>query len=609
MESEQQVEVPSLYEFSFHESDYFGATSNSRRATENLILNNENLIDNSKGFVTFKNEHYAKFDWGHFSEFFFYHFVFFFILGPLFPLIFLPITGISLMKNMGFLRLDIVFFSQFFLWFVFFSVVLVMIINPEWNQKQSVVTMIDLYTVVTLTLLRIANVASKYATFTPEKIAYLRHNVAKPQELHWDLTLGPWTSQSDEKILEEIEFAVKRNEVDLNLLMVEFLRPPDGETLERLNRKTHSFRKRNTSYCVKDQETGEGAKSVNDTEIKPEEPSNVNTVFGVAIIHDLIERYRENTCFKTIIVISLGISLVRAAIPWVIYRKFESLCCWETWAICIGLSIQTVYLYGMVTIFFALSDLDNKRKIFIQTQLGYMVAPKKYGGVEADKKIFPTTNFLSPKHLRGWNLLRKIGRDYGFSYSLREGNNMGWAAAIYIFFSVILALDFFGIVSLAALVNYDDKLYSTLKTMITFDVIFFFLLLSKELVLGIKLNRFYRTHKNTFEELQIFLSDIARKIDWYFVKNLKPKNYLYKFAVEYFKNPSKENNDEAVSERIEDLLSTMREIAHDIEFEEGHRPFTVLGFEPSSRLLSTIAIGVCSLTFALVQYYLHDERE
>ena len=603
MESEQKVEVPSLYEFSSNEEDYFIATSDSRRVTESLTLDSAFLIDRSKGFVTFKNEHYCKFSWKYFSEFFFYHFMFYFILGPLFSLIFLPIIGIPLMKNLGFWKLDLTFLSQLFNWFMIFVVVVILIIHPDWNEEQSVVTTIDLYTVVTLTLLRIANVSSKYATFTPEKISYLKHNVATWQEQVWDLLLGAWLKQSDDKILEEIESAVKRNEIDLNLLMVEFLRPPDTETLERLTKKNHSFRKRNKSMFEKDQETGERNDSMTGTEIN-EIVSKVSTIFGVAIIHDLIERFREKTCIKRVAIICILISLTRGAIPWLIYRSTVDLDCWEAWGICILLSIQATYLYLQITVFFAVYDIDIKRKIFIETQLGYMITPKKYGGIEAAKKIFPTTNFLSPKHLRGWNLLRKIGRDYGFRYSLREQNNLGWAAAVYIFFAVILILDFFDIVRLAWFVK-DKTMYKTLEVTISFDTIFFFLLLIKEMMLGIKLNRFYRIHKNNFEDMQIFLSDIARKIDWYFSKNLKPKNYLYKFTVDYFKNPSKENQDEPVSERLEDLLSTMREIAHDIEFEESHRPFTVLGFEPSSNLLGTIAIGVSSLTFAIVQYYVN----
>lgn len=605
MESEQKVEVPSLYEFSSNEEDYFIAANDSRRATESLSLNDSLLIDRSKGFVTFKNEHYCKFSWKYFSEFFFYHFMFYFVLGPLFSLIFLPIIGISLMKNMGFWNLNTTFFSQLFNWVMVISVILILIINPEWNKEQFVVTTIDLYTVLTLTLLRIANISSKYATFTPEKISYLRHNVATSQEVWWDLLFGDWLKQSEEKILEEIESAVKRNEIDLNLLMVEFLRSPDADTLERLMRKNHSFRKRNQAMFEKDQETGERTDSMTGTEIK-EEITNRNMIFGVAIIHDLIERYRDNNRFKTYVIICTAISLIRGAIPWVLYRSMTNLLCWETWVISILLSIQATYLYFQVTMFFAITTLDIKRKIFIETQLGYILAPKKYGGVEGVKKIFPTTNFLSPKHLRGWNLLRKIGRDYGFKYLLREENNLAWAAAIYFFFAIILALDFFGIVPLTIFVN-NATTYRTLETMISFDAIVFFLLLIQEMMLGVKLNRFYRTHKNNFEEIQIFLSDIARKIDWYFSKNLKPKNYLYKFTVDYFKNPSKEGQDEPVSERLEDLLSTMREITHDIEFEESHRPFTVLGFEPSSNILSTIAIGVCSLTFAMVQYYLHKK--
>ena len=236
METEHKVDVPSLYSFSTNEEDYFEA-GDSRRTTERFEMESSLIIDRSKGFVTFKNEHHCKFNWSYFIEFFFYHFMFYFVLGPLFCLVFLPIIGIPLMRNMGFWGFNFTYVSQFMTWLLPFSVAVILIIEPSWNEDQAVVTLIDLYTLVSLSLLRISNISSKYATFTPEKMSYLRHNVATSQELSWDLIFGDWIKQSDEKILAEIESAVKRNEVDLNLLMVYFLQSPDNATMTPFNEK------------------------------------------------------------------------------------------------------------------------------------------------------------------------------------------------------------------------------------------------------------------------------------------------------------------------------------------------------------------------------------
>ena len=607
-EGNYKVEVPSMYSFSTNEDDYFEA-GDSRRTTERFDFNSSFLIDKSKGFVTFKNEHHCKFSWRYFVEFFTYHFMFYFVLGPLFPLVFLPITGVSLMRNMGFWGLRYPLFIQLGNWLLIVLVVGIVIINPHWNQgERPIVSIIDVYSVIVLTLLRISNISSKYATYTPEKLAYLRHNVATGRELMWDQLFGDWLGQSDEKIIEEIESAVKRNEIDLNLLMVYFLRPPDQATLDRLMSKNTNFRNRNKTLFQRDQEMGERNNSITRPEQNPDEhEEGKHQIFGVAIIHDLLERFRENKNFRKLMILCIVVSLARGAIPWFSFRTTGLLGCWETWVIALFLSFGISFIYFQTTVFFALADVDTSRKIFLETQLGYMITPRKYGGTEGEKKIFPTTNFLCPRHLRGWNLLRKIGRDYGYKYSLREANNLGWAAVLFFLLAILLALDFFKIIEIGKWIN-GAATYTSFQLIVLFDVLCFFTLLMRELVLGIKLNKFYKIHKNNFEEMQIFISDIARKTEWYFNKNLTPKNYLYSFIVDHFKSECRNSRGLSVNKRLEDLLSTMKEINRDLQFEETHRPFTVLGFEPSTYLLRTIGIGVASLTFAITQYAIRQAK-
>ena len=251
--------------------------------------------------------------------------------------------------------------------------------------------------------------------------------------------------------------------------------------------------------------------------------------------------------------------------------------------------------------FVSITDIDIKRKIFIETQLSYLIMPRKTRNINVEPKLFPTTNFLCPKNLRAWNLLRKICRDYGYKYLLRQSNNLGWASFIYLVLGIILALSFFGIINLKITTgtSNNSKFDNSLEYIIAFDVAFYLLLLFKELIYGIRLNSFYQLHKNNFEDMRIFLADIARQTDWYFVKGIKPKNHLYRFALKHLKKNNA--NEDQLSAHLQDILTTMKEIINDLEYEEQQRPFTVLGFAPSYQILSTLGIGVLSLVFAVLQ--------
>ena len=280
-------------------------------------------------------------------------------------------------------------------------------------------------------------------------------------------------------------------------------------------KKNASFKKRNKIYFGKGREHEVELEENQNYDPLEEAADSDRAVFGVAIVHDLIERYRENKTFRKMLVIFIIVSVIRGMISFT-YRDSTH---FSSWIISIFISLGISYIYIQITAFFGITEMDIRRKIFLETQMGYMITPRKFGGVESEKKLYPTTNFLCPRHLRGWNLLRKIGRDYGHKYSLREANNLGWAAALYFFFTIILALDFFHIINLYFFVNCSEansRLAKTLKIIMLFDVLFFFTLLMRQLLLGIKLNKFYKIHKSNFEEMQIFISDIARKTDWYF---------------------------------------------------------------------------------------------
>ena len=96
-ESSTESALKRGYSFAMQEEDYFAA-SNDRRDTEKLI-------DRSRGFVRFKNEHTCQFSYYYFIEFFFYHVLFFLVLGP-FTFILGPIINMTSASKYGIRRFE-----------------------------------------------------------------------------------------------------------------------------------------------------------------------------------------------------------------------------------------------------------------------------------------------------------------------------------------------------------------------------------------------------------------------------------------------------------------------------------------------------------------------
>ena len=584
------------------EDEYFRASNDTSGRRQSFDFGSSLLIDKSKGFVSFKNEHYVKFRWRPYFRFMFYHIAYIFLLGPLFPLFFAPFIGMNMCRNLSFTGYGVVQFTQWVLWLTATSTYVIYFFFPEWNHANHLISSTDVYAIWTLTLLRISNISSKYATFTLEKLAYMSEHLFTQDERMWDLLFGPWMKQSDEKVLDELGAAIKRNEVEFNLMMVYFLTPPDDVTYERLLEKSERFKSRSATLIGKYGRSPLNSKSaLEDIGIAcKNEAGGDQVIFGVALLHDLIEKYRTLISLQKKQLFCLVLGIFRSCIPFITYRHQQETIIW--WVVTMLVTLQNVGLYSQNVAFLLLPETDMRRKIFIEQQLAYIITPKKYGGAEGEKKMYPTNNFLCPKNLRGWNLLRKISRDYGYRYSLRESNNLAAATALYLSMAVLLGLHFFHVIKLTY-INETDSITFT----IAFDVVVFFVLVVKQLLLGIGLNKFYQIHKNNFEEMQIFIADIARKMEWYFVKNIKPKNYLYNYIITYFKTRFDTSDQLAnTSERLEDILGTLREINRDLDYEEANKPFCILGFEPTYRLLSTIGVGISSLLFAIVQFYLKE---
>ena len=124
----------------------------------------------------------------------------------------------------------------------------------------------------------------------PEKVSYIKKHLLTSDELVWEMLLGGWSKQGEDKILEELQSAVKRNEIDSNILMLNFLRAPSAEIEKSMSDKCDAFQVRNqTLFNPSRLEMSSNVEACDE---------NGRSIFGIALLHDLLERYRDSSSMK-----------------------------------------------------------------------------------------------------------------------------------------------------------------------------------------------------------------------------------------------------------------------------------------------------------------------
>ena len=203
-----------------------------------------------------------------FLEFFLMHSLFFFVLGP-FIVILTPIFGIHVLRNQQFIGLNAVALNQTLQFAIMISFLVVYYLKIATDLYAA-----EVYSLVTLTLIRVIVISVKYAYKTEFQLRRLRHKTLSDAELRNDLMAYDWYIQTDKAVNEELQTAILRLEVDSSLFFFNFLKGIDSDLKVKLQRA--SFKPNNPSIFIPQLENNE----VSDSLQRSSRPSRATSIVG-----------------------------------------------------------------------------------------------------------------------------------------------------------------------------------------------------------------------------------------------------------------------------------------------------------------------------------------
>ena len=577
-------------------------TKNSLKGSQEIL---DFLIRNSDGYFTedqprrlrssklltreYPKDYFPTFSWKIFCKFTFYHLLFFLALGPFTPFILIPFTSLTLMKNLGFWYNSRSMVFQTLIWTMNMAVfILYFIFNASFIHK------IDVYMVVSQILLRCMMLGAKYGAFSPEKLLYLRQKAISQEEINNEFILAGWRSQNLSKIYEELEFSLKRHEIDLSLFEFQFMVKPEEATIDRLNFYSDIFIER--SNTLKNNIIIYDNKDNNNTDEKNVSTLNVcNTYSATALFMDITTKFKMMKLDHKATIISIILAISRAILPIIIGDEFVFTPVRIVYTIII-ISLN-IYFFTMNMLFLFTAYVDLMRKKYFLCQLSFLITAKRVDEIH-DSKFYPTINFFETVTLRTWSHIREICLDYGKGQFIRLNNFISFVAGLYLIIGGYLVYLIISNVSSGTLSG--EQLTYFLQCVIILALEFFcvfgtvFLLI----ITATEIDNFCLIHMGLLSEVKIFMTDILRKKELYFENLVVPVNFLYRFAIRVLKSKD-EASQPAIESKLKGIIGTIDDIIYDLKFANENEPFYVLGLRPTLSIMYSLMIGILSMTYTL----------
>lgn len=208
------------------------------------------------------------------------------------------------------------------------------------------------------------------------------------------------------------------------------------------------------------------------------------------------------------------------------------------------------------------------------------------------KRIFPTLNFLCYYNLRAWVILRKVCLDYGKKFFIRCEYLFQIICLLGIVETVLFFLYLFGAFSMEP----------GMVLVLAFDMVILLSVLSYLLYMGACVNDHFRVHQNMLKQVKSFVGDLANFKSIYLKEGFVHTNIVMKKASEFLKNKGDDSKDSLM-----EVLAVLESSIKDLEFEERHNPFRVLGFSVSKELLRRLALLLIPFLSIVAQYVLRSK--
>ncbi|KAL4434726.1 hypothetical protein ABPG74_017146 [Tetrahymena malaccensis] len=572
LDMEQLIKFQQLLQNSqqFTDTEYLYLKEDIKKSKEREKLKQDGA---NNEFNPSTNNFFEQFRFRYFFEFFCYHFVYFILLGPLaIPLI--NLGGKALSRNMQFSGISWFSIQQLIIYLLNISAFAVFYTN-----KCDVVTFqVEMINIIAIMFTRCVVIACKYATYDRKKMEYLRNNILNKEQRISELFFGGWISQTPLIIHRSVLQCQKAFNIDPSLFYIQFMVTPEQKTDIRLKQHQDILKqvRDNDEFCQR----------IPPPVVRPKKEKQEKIYFGYEILKDLIDSYQQkHRKFRKFLIISAIIfSSIRALIPlgFHIYNnpRYPYKHSYE-YFICVVSLFQVFNMFLFFCMQTMLGYFDATRKLFMQRQLSFMIAPRKLKNLDMEK-ILPTVDIFNSYTIKGWTLIRKVCMEYGKAYSLRVQGLYTFLGVWTITSVIILILSAFKIV------NSFERIF---VVQLYIDTIVSLVLLFAFILVGAQINDVFNLQESILNSNKTIISDLGLIINGFLNEKYHSENFIYTKALEKLL----EQEQESPEEKIQSLLQHYDFHINELIYDKNHNPFTLFGLKVTFVMLQSTIVAIGSV--------------
>lgn len=526
-------------------------------------------------------------------EFLGYHILYFWVLGPLLPLILLPLNVSkykNLLINMGFLFQGNLFIFQTTQWLSILALYYCLWSGKltESSRGAEFTSLTFFYTLMVQSFLRMSCIATKYSSFSAYQIIVLKSSVVPRSELFKEYMMGYWRTQEHSLMLECIQEALEVGQVKTPVFFVHFLRMPRPKTVIALSYMVDNLR-------MEQLESVEESKYRKPRTVKmgDQEDSQMRTYFaGECVFHYIISKNKTVKLNRLYFVIVITFVRVVAVfiLEWWMFKDPVWGYGKTNYDFLLGVFIQANITYFLVSNigFFSVAITDILRKINVLAQINLMA---DMDSERSEKCILPLINFFDETSLYSWRALYTVAKEYGKKFFIRHK----------IFMRLVLAFLLLDFLALFYLVNhfpsdpYAKRLLVSLALSIDLDMGVYLFMVVYLILVAARFNSKLKQPTAILQKL-IELLRIIKQFKSIFIHDCQDPHEPLSFTLyeQQIKDPVfraflldlKKNLPLAdVDSELDRLIQCYTILRDSIEFERENNSLSVLGVRLSSQLM------------------------
>ena len=562
--------------------------------------------------IYFFHRYKVNFSTSQYIEFYLYHMVGLGLLGPLmalYPLFFCFKKNRYLIHNLSFLNLSPPFVMQTVGWAIFSWMYYLF-----WTGSK-IADFNALFMMFVKVSFRSSSIAGKYATYDPKLVQKVKNVRLTVKDHFSEFMVTGWFLQSDRTILQQIDDAMKRNEIDLPRFRLCFITNLSEEAGLAI-------------FDIMQKQKKEGFGEMRIKKLRVQGKA-LDYYDGRAVLQFVIESFNKESKKSTFLTI-LGAILLTCPFyclvgPFLRHRYGQTVVgvTWKEKVGFYGFSAEVFFLTASFIFFLVCGIQDMKRKRSLLAQLGQIISPKKLSKYP-QKKILPTINLADRLSLRAWLDLRRVAVDYGAKYFFRH---QIFLPVILLFSVLSFAL---GVVFLLFNLSVSADLETELKKFSIFLLMnsgYLFTFLVYLLYLAGWINEEFDKHIEILKKNAAIFYDLIEFENFYFykVKENSPKKRAYNNDGLFFDSVSGKREEcssfihkrlaqevmdivglesrSLVKEYIESLIRANNRFVEILEDEERFNALKILGFKITTATVNNFILAFLSVIITCYEIF------